>query len=77
MLWRDCLDELMSTQTGLLKKQLQDMRDESTTLKSTIHRLNTELSRYQAQFRSLTDKEVSCSCALQQYSLSEWIVWIF
>ena len=51
-------EDMASSQTGVLKKKLQELKDESTTLKSTIHRLNAELSRYQAQFRPLTDKEV-------------------
>ena len=52
---------MMNTQTGLLKKQLQDQKDESITLKSTIHRLNSELSRYQAKFRPISDNEVKDS----------------
>ncbi|KAK3085840.1 hypothetical protein FSP39_009479 [Pinctada imbricata] len=41
----------------LLKKQLQDMREENETLKNTAHRLNTVLSDYQAKFRTLTPEE--------------------
>ena len=52
------IDEMMNTQSGLLKKHLQDQKDENTTLKSTVHRLNTELSRYQAKFRPISDNEV-------------------
>ena len=47
-----------SSQSGLLRKQLNDARDECVTLKSAVHRLNTELSRYQAKFRPLKPSEV-------------------
>ncbi|XP_070575723.1 centrosomal protein of 89 kDa-like isoform X1 [Ptychodera flava] len=34
-----------------LKQQIQDISEENETLKSTVHRLNVELSRYQAKYR--------------------------
>ncbi len=43
--------EEIGTQVMLLKKQLQDLRDDRDTLKATIQRLTTELSRYQGKYR--------------------------
>ena len=48
----------MGGQSGMRKKQLQDLKDESDTLKSTVQRLNAELGRYQAKYRPLTGTEV-------------------
>lgn len=42
-----------------LARKVQEMRDEADGLKSIVHRLNQEMSRYQTRFRTLTDKEVS------------------
>ena len=39
----------------VLKKQLQDFKEERETLKSAVQRLTGELSRYQARFRSPSD----------------------
>ncbi|XP_073668745.1 centrosomal protein of 89 kDa isoform X1 [Paramisgurnus dabryanus] len=44
--------ELMS-----LRQQAQELVDENDGLKMTVHRLNVELSRYQARFRPLTKDE--------------------
>jgi len=56
----DCMSELLFC---LLltdsSRQLQELREDTNVLKSTIHRLNQELSRYQIQFRKLDDSEVS------------------
>ena len=52
-------DEMASTQTSHLKKQLLEYKDENNALKSAIARLNGELSRYQAKFRPLSAAEVS------------------
>ena len=41
-----------------LSKQVQELRDDADVLKSVIHRLNQELSRYQTKFRVLSDSEV-------------------
>ncbi|XP_069113940.1 centrosomal protein of 89 kDa-like isoform X3 [Argopecten irradians] len=41
----------------LLKKQLQDMKDENNTLKSSVHRLSVELSTYQAKYRTIQPGE--------------------
>ena len=51
----------MGTQVLLLKKQLQDYKDERDTLKSSVHRLNSELSRYQANYRVPPQGEVGYS----------------
>ena len=44
-------------------RQQQSLREEAKVLKSTVHRLNQELSRYQTKFRKLDDKEVRCPLA--------------
>jgi len=41
-------------------RQLQELREDAKVLKSTVHRLNQELSRYQMKFRKLDDTEVRC-----------------
>ncbi|XP_033755442.1 centrosomal protein of 89 kDa-like isoform X13 [Pecten maximus] len=41
----------------LLKKQLQDMKEENNTLKSSVHRLSVELSNYQAKYRTIQPGE--------------------
>ena len=43
---------------GVLRQQVKDLKDERVTLKSAVHRLNVELSRYQAKFRPLKPSEV-------------------
>ncbi|KAI0230484.1 Centrosomal protein of 89 kDa [Lamellibrachia satsuma] len=43
---------------SVLKKQLQDYRNERDTLRVFTYKLNVELSRYQAKFRHLTPSEV-------------------
>ncbi|XP_026802605.3 centrosomal protein of 89 kDa isoform X2 [Pangasianodon hypophthalmus] len=40
-----------------LRQQAQELVDENDGLKMTVHRLNVELSRYQARFRPLTRDE--------------------
>ncbi|KAM4800304.1 centrosomal protein of 89 kDa isoform 2-T2 [Urocitellus parryii] len=40
-----------------LRKQAQELVDESHGLKMTVHRLNVELSRYQTKFRHLSKEE--------------------
>uniref|UniRef100_A0A9J7Y356 Centrosomal protein 89 n=1 Tax=Cyprinus carpio carpio TaxID=630221 RepID=A0A9J7Y356_CYPCA len=42
-----------------LRAQAQELVDENDGLKMTVHRLNVELSRYQARFRPLTKDENS------------------
>ena len=46
-------------QSGVLRQQVKDLKDERVILKSSVHRLNVELSRYQAKFRPLKPSEVS------------------
>ncbi|MCJ8747428.1 hypothetical protein PDJAM_G00153410 [Pangasius djambal] len=41
-----------------LRQQAQELVDENDGLKMTVHRLNVELSRYQARFRPLTRDEL-------------------
>ncbi|XP_072527407.1 centrosomal protein of 89 kDa isoform X2 [Salminus brasiliensis] len=47
-----------------LRQQAQELVDENDGLKITVHRLNVELSRYQARFRPLTKDECSRNCGL-------------
>ncbi|KAM9764567.1 centrosomal protein of 89 kDa isoform 2-T2 [Menidia menidia] len=42
-----------------LRRQAQELVDENDALKLTVHRLNVELSRYQARFRPLSKQESS------------------
>ncbi|XP_016352616.1 centrosomal protein of 89 kDa-like [Sinocyclocheilus anshuiensis] len=46
-----------STELQNLRQQAQEPVDENDGLKMTVHRLNVELSRYQARFRPLTKDE--------------------
>ena len=41
-------------------RQLHELREDANVLKSTIHRLTQELSRYQMKFRKIDDGEVRC-----------------
>ncbi|XP_060767298.1 centrosomal protein of 89 kDa isoform X2 [Neoarius graeffei] len=47
-----------------LRQQAQELVDENDGLKMTVHRLNVELSRYQARFRPLTRDECPRNCGL-------------
>ncbi|KAG7315285.1 hypothetical protein KOW79_021373 [Hemibagrus wyckioides] len=47
-----------------LRQQAQELVDENDGLKMTVHRLNVELSRYQARFRPLTRDECSRNIGL-------------
>ncbi|KAK7499010.1 hypothetical protein BaRGS_00009819 [Batillaria attramentaria] len=46
-------------QTILQNHQLEELREENEVMKNTVGKLNQELSRYQAQFRPLSDEEQS------------------
>ncbi|XP_016409096.1 centrosomal protein of 89 kDa-like isoform X3 [Sinocyclocheilus rhinocerous] len=46
-----------SSELQSLRQQAQELVDENDGLKMTVHRLNVELSRYQARFRPLTKDE--------------------
>ncbi|XP_061450033.1 centrosomal protein of 89 kDa isoform X2 [Rhineura floridana] len=41
----------------LLRQQAQELVDENDSLKMTVHRLNAELSRYQAKYRPISPNE--------------------
>lgn len=41
-----------------LRQQAQELVDDNDALKLTVHRLNVELSQYQARFRPLSKQEV-------------------
>ncbi len=47
-----------SSELQNLRQQAQELVDENDGLKMTVHRLNVELSRYQARFRPLNKDEV-------------------
>lgn len=49
-----------------LRQQAQELVDENDGLKMTVHRLNVELSRYQARYRPLTRDEVQQQQQQQQ-----------
>uniref|UniRef100_A0A671M2M5 Centrosomal protein 89 n=1 Tax=Sinocyclocheilus anshuiensis TaxID=1608454 RepID=A0A671M2M5_9TELE len=51
-----CIGE--SSELQSLRQQAQELVDENDGLKMTVHRLNVELSRYQARFRPLTKDEL-------------------
>ena len=42
----------------MMKKKVQDYKNDNDTLRACVHKLNAELSRYQAKFRQLTSSEV-------------------
>lgn len=47
-----------ATELLSLRQQAQELVDENDALKTVVHRLNVELSRYQTKFRSLSQEEV-------------------
>ncbi|XP_019510078.1 PREDICTED: centrosomal protein of 89 kDa isoform X2 [Hipposideros armiger] len=49
--------EVAAPELLYLRKQAQELVDENDRLKTTIHRLNVELSRYQTKFRHLSKEE--------------------
>ncbi|XP_038004112.1 centrosomal protein of 89 kDa isoform X2 [Motacilla alba alba] len=46
-----------ATELLSLRRQAQELVDENDALKTVVHRLNVELSRYQTKFRSLSQEE--------------------
>ncbi|XP_066050962.1 centrosomal protein of 89 kDa isoform X2 [Chamaea fasciata] len=46
-----------ATELLSLRQQAQELVDENDALKTMVHRLNVELSRYQTKFRSLSQEE--------------------
>lgn len=56
-----CCAVISGTQAELqsLRQHAQELVDENDALKLTVHRLNVELSRYQARFRPLSKQEVT------------------
>ncbi|NWR19234.1 CEP89 protein, partial [Emberiza fucata] len=46
-----------TTELLSLRQQAQELVDENDALKTVVHRLNVELSRYQTKFRSLSQEE--------------------
>ena len=49
-------DELDNSQMLMLRKKLQDYKEETRTLKSAVQRLNVELSQFQAKYRRPSNK---------------------
>ncbi|KAK2187643.1 hypothetical protein NP493_159g04043 [Ridgeia piscesae] len=43
---------------NVMKKKIQDYKNDNDTLRACVHKLNAELSRYQANFRQLTSSEM-------------------
>ena len=41
----------------MVKKQLNDLRGENESLKSSVHRLSVELSSYQAKYRPINPEQ--------------------
>ncbi|XP_044283746.1 centrosomal protein of 89 kDa isoform X2 [Varanus komodoensis] len=50
-------DEEEHAELLLLRQQAQELVDENDSLKMTVHRLNAELSRYQAKYRPISPNE--------------------
>ncbi|XP_062997610.1 centrosomal protein of 89 kDa isoform X2 [Elgaria multicarinata webbii] len=54
---RNSHDEEELAELLLLRQQAQELVDENDSLKMTVHRLNVELSRYQAKYRPISPNE--------------------
>ena len=49
--------ESENAQSLLLKKQMNDLKEENESLKSSVHRLSVELSSYQAKYRPINPEQ--------------------
>uniref|UniRef100_A0A8C1IZK9 Centrosomal protein 89 n=1 Tax=Cyprinus carpio TaxID=7962 RepID=A0A8C1IZK9_CYPCA len=64
-----------SSELQSLRQQAQELVDENDGLKMTVHRLNVELSRYQARFRPLTkDESAHLKCLPVKGPAPPWLV---
>ncbi|CAB4038184.1 Hypothetical predicted protein, partial [Paramuricea clavata] len=61
------------TSIGLLQIQIEELRQENSFLKDSVHRLNVELGRYQAKYRSLSPQEVDQMFKTEE-SQPAWLV---
>nr|KAG5708003.1 hypothetical protein BaRGS_025141 [Batillaria attramentaria] len=52
-------DEVLNLRKVAAAIRLEELREENEVMKNTVGKLNQELSRYQAQFRPLSDEEQS------------------
>ncbi|MEQ2295793.1 hypothetical protein AMECASPLE_018190 [Ameca splendens] len=57
-----------------LRQQAQELVDENDALKLTVHRLNVELSRYQARFRPLSEQESSKIKGIPSTGSPPWLL---
>uniref|UniRef100_A0A9J7ZX48 Centrosomal protein 89 n=1 Tax=Cyprinus carpio carpio TaxID=630221 RepID=A0A9J7ZX48_CYPCA len=64
-----------SSELQSLRQQAQELVDENDGLKMTVHRLNVELSRYQARFRPLTkDESAHLKCLPVKGPAPPWLL---
>ena len=52
-----------SAHSLLLSKQMKELKDENEVMKTSVHRLNVELSNHQARQIPLTVEQVGCTSA--------------
>ena len=57
ILYISCLPESGTAQSLLLKKQMNDLKEENESLKSAVHRVSVELSSYQAKYRPINPEQ--------------------
>lgn len=57
----------------MLRQQAQELVDENDGLKMTVHRLNVELSRYQAKYRPISSNEV-IMCVEYEFCIFNFIL---
>ena len=57
LIYLHCFSESENAQSLMVKKQLNDLKEENESLKSSVHRLSVELSSYQAQYRPINPEQ--------------------
>ena len=60
-LFYSAFSESENAQSLMVKKQLNDLKEENESLKSSVHRLSVELSSYQAQYRPINPEQTVSS----------------
>lgn len=58
----------------VLQKQIKDLHQEQKVLRDTVHRLNVELSRYQAKYRPVSFEEVEGVALPYKNEVAPWLV---
>ncbi|KAL9974828.1 hypothetical protein ACROYT_G011918, partial [Oculina patagonica] len=58
----------------VLQKQIKDLHQEQKVLRNTVHRLNVELSRYQAKYRPVLFEEVEGLALPHKKEAAPWLV---